>query len=212
MFFIFGWGHRTNNDRGPTMPANCPNCHNDSWFHFFTYRTWFTLFFIPVIPYESKSFLLCPVCSSGLELNGEPIDAALRLNEAAQAFHNNEIGEMEFTAALRETRLLSSDLIGASESGIPALPEMQQHEHPVGVPTPEASSQRPLRKYAVANVCMVCREGIGRFGSHEEATFEHESCLCSGNVHGKCLDDFRKTVAGSSTLGLYMKNFSEESA
>ena len=28
--------------------------------------TWFTLFFIPVIPYEIKFFLTCPICQYGI--------------------------------------------------------------------------------------------------------------------------------------------------
>jgi len=31
--------------------------------------TWFTLFFIPVFPYENKYFLSCPVCSFGVKLD-----------------------------------------------------------------------------------------------------------------------------------------------
>ena len=60
---IFGWGHRTTNDFGPTLALNCPNCKNDSWWHLVSYKTWFTLFFIPVIPYESEHLLLCEICS-----------------------------------------------------------------------------------------------------------------------------------------------------
>jgi len=107
MFFLFGWGQRTTNDRGPTMPVNCPHCRNETWFHFFSYKTWFTLFFIPIIPYESKNLLLCPVCSSGIELSGDSVDEAHRINEAARALYANEIGEKEFAAMVDETRLLN---------------------------------------------------------------------------------------------------------
>ena len=107
MFFIFGWGHQTTNDRGPTVPAHCPNCDNDTWLHFLSFRTWFTLFFIPVIPYESKNLLLCPICSAGLELSGAAVEKAQRLNDAARAFQQNQIGEQEFAAIAEESKMLT---------------------------------------------------------------------------------------------------------
>ena len=66
-----------------------------------------TLFFIPIIPYESKNLLLCPVCSSGIELSGDAVDEAHRLNKAARAFQENQIDEEEFAAFVDETQLLS---------------------------------------------------------------------------------------------------------
>mgnify|MGYP001822907399 CR=1 FL=1 len=106
MFFLFGWGHRTFNERGPTVPANCPNCSNETWLHMISYKTWFTLFFIPVIPYESKNLLLCPVCSQGLELQGEQVEQAKHLNGKATAFLAEEISETEFQAAAQGMKLL----------------------------------------------------------------------------------------------------------
>ena len=38
MFFLFGWGHRTFNERGPTVPANCPNCSNETWLHMISWN------------------------------------------------------------------------------------------------------------------------------------------------------------------------------
>lgn len=106
MFILFGWGHRTTKDRGPTLPINCPNCHNDTWLRFISFKKWFTLFFIPIIPYKFENLLICPVCSSGIELNGETFNEALRLNEAATSLMNEEIGEKEFIKISQEVKLL----------------------------------------------------------------------------------------------------------
>ena len=70
---IFGWGKVTNKKYGPTMVTKCPNCHNETWLQLYMYRKWFTLFFIPVIPYSTNHLLLCEVCSQGVELKGEKI-------------------------------------------------------------------------------------------------------------------------------------------
>lgn len=100
MFFIFGWGRGTDKDLGPTLPITCPNCHNDTVWHFHQVEKWFTLFFLPVLPYESNYFFLCPVCSRGIQLEGDQLDHAKRLNAAAQSYLAGTMSEAEFRATL----------------------------------------------------------------------------------------------------------------
>lgn len=59
MFFIFGWGKTTVTDYGSLNASYCGNCNNMSSKHLIKIRKWFTLFFIPVIPYESNYQILC---------------------------------------------------------------------------------------------------------------------------------------------------------
>lgn len=107
MFFVFGWGRTTTSDEGPTVPLNCPNCKNDTWYHLVAYRRWFTLFFIPVVPYSNHTMLVCPVCSAGLELKGAAADNAYHINQAAQQFLAEEIEEAEYTRLVEETPVLT---------------------------------------------------------------------------------------------------------
>ena len=93
---IFGWGYVTEKDYGPTMAVRCPNCNNDAWWHLYLYRKWFTLFFIPVIPYESKHVLLCKVCSSGVELKREQVEQGQRLNELTYSFLSKQLRGTEY--------------------------------------------------------------------------------------------------------------------
>lgn len=51
-------------------------------------RTWFTLFFIPVIPYENKHILLCEICSNGVVLGDASVDKAIELNGHTKRFLN----------------------------------------------------------------------------------------------------------------------------
>lgn len=69
MFFIFGWGKTTVSEKGRTPEHYCEQCRNQTKFLLAERRTWFTLFFIPVIPYEHERLVLCPICSSGYVLN-----------------------------------------------------------------------------------------------------------------------------------------------
>lgn len=66
---IFGWGKRTVKHHGDTLPMTCRNCNNKVFYKLVEIKTWFTLFFIPVIPYSSKKVLMCDVCKSGMDLS-----------------------------------------------------------------------------------------------------------------------------------------------
>ena len=93
---IYGWGRVTTKEYGPTMAVECPNCDNDTWLHLYRQRKWFTLFFIPVIPYSSKHLLLCEVCSQGIELKGDQIQRAKQMNELTQGLFNESFSKDEY--------------------------------------------------------------------------------------------------------------------
>jgi hypothetical protein len=91
---IFGWGHQTTKNIGLTHEMPCGNCNNDTTFDLTRYRTWFTLFFIPVIPYENKYFLSCPICTRGVVLDNtqlETIQPMAELNKSLVDGHVTEV-------------------------------------------------------------------------------------------------------------------------
>jgi hypothetical protein len=65
---IFGWGGGKAKNRGPAVPQTCQSCGHDGFLHYFTVTKWFRLYFIPIIPYSTRHFLACPVCTAGTEL------------------------------------------------------------------------------------------------------------------------------------------------
>ncbi len=65
---IFGWGHQTQRNHGPVNRKMCPHCNNAEPWELLTASTWFTLFFIPIIPYSRKKIFRCPICNYGVEL------------------------------------------------------------------------------------------------------------------------------------------------
>lgn len=65
MFIIYGFGKTTTKDFGTLQTAPCTNCNNQVKKQLVRVRTWFTLFFIPVIPYRTQYFLICPICRKG---------------------------------------------------------------------------------------------------------------------------------------------------
>jgi hypothetical protein len=71
MFIIFGWSHTRLKEFGALIMRMCEHCHNEAAWHLVSRSVWFTLFFIPVFPYERDHFLICPVCRTGLQLTDE---------------------------------------------------------------------------------------------------------------------------------------------
>ncbi len=61
MFII--WGLKDlDTDMGTVGYLHCNRCNMDGNWQLQKRTSWFTLFFIPVIPYHRKYFVYCPVC------------------------------------------------------------------------------------------------------------------------------------------------------
>jgi hypothetical protein len=56
----------------------CPNCGNYAQFELHHRRVWFTLFWVPVFPYQSDFFLACDMCSRGVFLTREQVEKLRR--------------------------------------------------------------------------------------------------------------------------------------
>ena len=104
---IFGWGRRTNTNFGPTVPLKCAHCNNNSYWQLHRTRTWFTLFFVPVIPYENKHYLICEICSRGVILPGANVDKAKELAGHTARFINKEMTQEEYNTHIDQSRILN---------------------------------------------------------------------------------------------------------
>ena len=102
----FGWGGGPPKDFGPTVPSTCTNCQNQTVLHYVRTKKWFRLFFIPVFPYESQEYLLCPVCTRGITLNKEQAAMAMDVAHTYDAWHAHQISDDEYNT--RASRLLQS--------------------------------------------------------------------------------------------------------
>lgn len=67
---IFGWGRITRTVEA-TLARQCASCARSEMFRLERVRTWFTLFFIPLIPYDTQYWLLCTECRCGTKLSRE---------------------------------------------------------------------------------------------------------------------------------------------
>jgi zinc-ribbon family len=68
---IFGFNHRKVKKYGPKKSYHCNSCSNIKNWELVEITFWFTLFFIPLIPYEKKYLLVCPVCNNSMSLTLE---------------------------------------------------------------------------------------------------------------------------------------------
>ncbi|MCB0805430.1 MAG: zinc-ribbon domain-containing protein [Bacteroidales bacterium] len=69
MLVIFGYGHKTNKTDELRQISHCFNCGNDRRWILGKQSTWFTLFFIPVVPVKNEYLEYCPVCGKGNRLS-----------------------------------------------------------------------------------------------------------------------------------------------
>jgi hypothetical protein len=97
-------GVRRSKDYGPTAYVQCPNCHNKTFFNLVFIKTWLEYFFIKIYAYKKRYYLLCDICSRGVELKGREIDSAKKLNEATLAYLNKSISDEQYQTALTEVR------------------------------------------------------------------------------------------------------------
>ncbi len=97
---IFGWGHTIQKDYGETYPMKCSRCNNTDYWRLFRIRVWFDLFFIPVFPYKSNHYLLCPICNSGFKLDYHNLELAKELNQITLSFLDKKMTNKQYIAKL----------------------------------------------------------------------------------------------------------------
>jgi uncharacterized protein YbaR (Trm112 family) len=68
MVIIFGWGAGEAKDYGEVAPVVCPNCHNQVFLHHIQSKKQVSLYFVPLVPYGSDEYLVCPICRQGLQI------------------------------------------------------------------------------------------------------------------------------------------------
>ena len=87
---IFGWGKITKKFIAKAFEKSCGYCNTTEVWRLAIVRTWFTLFFIPVIPYKTTYCILCPQCSSYIPLSKEQFEQMkLELSNPSTGADNN---------------------------------------------------------------------------------------------------------------------------
>ena len=95
LMVIYGY-RRKGKSHGECVGALCGNCHNRVIMHLFVFRTWITLFFIPIIPVRQTRALVCPQCSNQLKLNRKFVDASNDMVSITRQWRENTITDSQY--------------------------------------------------------------------------------------------------------------------
>lgn len=125
--FIFGWGHQTIKQIGAVFKNLCSHCHNEEYWILTRITTWFTFFFIPVIPYSVRYFLSCPICKYGLTLDDKQIGELKPIAETNQLLVDGQITQDEYQFRMKrlndpslqrvEAKVVEPNTLGGNNKG-----------------------------------------------------------------------------------------------
>jgi uncharacterized protein YbaR (Trm112 family) len=113
MVVIFGFGAGSPEDQGEVAPCACPNCHNQVFLHHVRSKKSVRLYFVPVVPYGTEDYLVCPVCSRGLPVSDAQLRHVRAMSGATASFRAGRLSPARYRAqAGRFWRLLGVNPAG----------------------------------------------------------------------------------------------------
>jgi hypothetical protein len=140
MVVIFGFGPGSPEDQGEVAPCVCPNCHNQVFLHHVRSKKSVRLYFVPVVPYGTDDYLVCPVCSRGLQVSDPQLRHIRSMSSATASFRAGRLPQARYMAQVeRFWRQLGVNPAG-QQLAAPAMP---------GTPVP-AQPATPVRTSAPA--------------------------------------------------------------
>ena len=98
MVVIFGFGRGSPEDHGEVAPCVCPNCHNQVILHHVRSKKSVRLYFVPVVPYGTDDYLVCPVCSRGLQLSRPQLPHVRSMSSTTASFRAGRISQAGYMA------------------------------------------------------------------------------------------------------------------
>lgn len=101
---IFGFGGSKLTNRGAVWPATCTNCHNQVLLHHITTHASFRLFFVPIVPYNRRHYLLCPICQKGIRLKSIALPQVEAAKQLLVRVRLGEITEQQYEEELTKLR------------------------------------------------------------------------------------------------------------
>ncbi len=135
MVVVFGFGPGSPEDQGEVAPCVCPNCHNRVFLHHVRSKKSVRLYFVPVVPYGTDDYLVCPVCSRGLQVSGAQLRQVRSMASATASFRAGRLPQARYMAqAERFWRQLGMNPAGQQLSA-PASP---------GAPVPARPAARAV--------------------------------------------------------------------
>ncbi len=98
MVVIFGFGPGKQEDLGEAVQTVCPNCNNQVVLHHVRSKKSVRLYFVPVVPYGTDDYLVCPICSRGLQLSHAQLPHLAPMKRATASFRAGRLSEADYAA------------------------------------------------------------------------------------------------------------------
>jgi hypothetical protein len=95
MFILFGW-RKMQKLYGKVFTQSCGHCSNESDWYLAAITTWFTLFFIPIIPMSTERYLICSICKDEKELTKEEFNYWHEIIDLNKSREEGNITEEEY--------------------------------------------------------------------------------------------------------------------
>ena len=155
MVVIFGFGRGKQKDLGEVAPTVCPNCHNQVVLHHVRSRKSVRLYFVPVVPYGTDDYLVCPICSHGLQLSKRQLPYLPSMQKATASFGAGRLTEAQYLAAAGQFWRL----LGVSPAGQPAPPPASPGASSAGRPPAAADTSAQVTQAVPAQDQPVAADG-----------------------------------------------------
>ena len=144
MVVIFGFGPGKAEDLGEAVQVVCPNCHNQVMLHHVRSKKTVRLYFVPVVPYGTDDYLVCPVCSKGMQLSQSQVPHVASVQRATADYRAGRLSEADYAArADRFWRAMGVHVTGQPVAGGPAAAPAPPPAAPAPSATPAAAQPPP---------------------------------------------------------------------
>jgi hypothetical protein len=144
MVVVFGFGPGKQEDLGEVAPAVCPNCHNQGFLHHVRSKKSVRLYFVPVVPYGTDDYLVCPICSRGLQISDAQLPYIRSMSNATGSFRAGRLDEAQYMAQVeRFWRRLGNNPAG-QQFLAPASPAASAPARPATAVNSAAAAQPAL--------------------------------------------------------------------
>jgi zinc-ribbon family len=98
MVVIFGFGPGKQEDLGEAVQVVCPNCNNQVVLHHVRSKKTVRLYFVPVVPYGTDDYLVCPICSRGMQLSQTQLPHLASIKRATASFRAGRLSPADYAA------------------------------------------------------------------------------------------------------------------
>lgn len=123
---IWGFGKVTRSYKGGIFSRRCNFCNQDQIWQLCVMRTWFTLFFIPIIPYKTTYCIVCPNCKSFIQIQKEEfLKIKESLSHSSTSSSNSSTRDSKASTEDVEDKLKYA---GKNETQINFLKEMERQK------------------------------------------------------------------------------------